>query len=101
VDSLARYLVYGLGWYLDWKGARSTEYAMVGTRCTTWACGRLGKVARVRIGIVNGLERCPESGLGRGRYPACRLGMWMTWKGILCTEWDCGWFRKVPGVWFG
>jgi hypothetical protein len=101
VDSLARYLVYGLGWYLDWKGARSTEYAMVGTRCTTWACGRLGKVARVRIGIVNGLERCPEYGLGRGRYPACRLGMWMTWKGILCTEWDCGWFRKVPGVWFG
>jgi hypothetical protein len=25
VDSLARYLVYRLGWWLDWKGVLSTE----------------------------------------------------------------------------
>jgi hypothetical protein len=24
VDSLTMYLMYGLGWWLDWKGARST-----------------------------------------------------------------------------
>jgi hypothetical protein len=24
VDGLKRYLVYGLGWWMDWKGAQST-----------------------------------------------------------------------------
>jgi hypothetical protein len=29
MDCLERYLVYGLGWWLDWKGTRSTD----------WVCG--------------------------------------------------------------
>jgi hypothetical protein len=29
VDCLVRYLMYGLGWWLDWKG----------DRCTDWVCG--------------------------------------------------------------
>jgi hypothetical protein len=29
VDCLEMYLVYGLGWWLDWKGARSMD----------WVCG--------------------------------------------------------------
>jgi hypothetical protein len=73
---------------------------MVGTRCTTWACGWFGKVSPVRIGIVDGLERCLEYGLGCGRYLACGMGLWMAWKVTSCTEWDCGWFGKVLGVRF-
>jgi hypothetical protein len=30
VDCLERYLVYGLGWWLHWKGAQSTD----------WICGK-------------------------------------------------------------
>jgi hypothetical protein len=41
---------------------------------------------------------CPEYGLGCGRYPACGMGLWMAWKGTSCTEWDSGWFGKVPEV---
>jgi hypothetical protein len=37
---------------------------------------------------------------GLAWYPAYELGMWMTWKGTLCTERECGWFGKVPGVRF-
>jgi hypothetical protein len=29
VDCLERYLMYELGWWLDWKGAQ----------CTDWVCG--------------------------------------------------------------
>jgi hypothetical protein len=74
---------------------------MVGTRCTTWVCGRLGKVPHVRIGIVDGLERCLKYGLGCGQYSACELRMWMAWKRTSCTEWDVGLFGKVPRVRFG
>jgi hypothetical protein len=59
---------------------------MVGTQCMTWACGWLGKVPHVQIGIVDDLERCPEYGLSRGRYPACGMGLWMAWKGSSCME---------------
>jgi hypothetical protein len=58
----------------------------------------LEKVPRVWIGNVDGLERCPEYGLGCGRYSVYELGMWMVWNGTSCTEWDYGWFGKVPGV---
>jgi hypothetical protein len=30
VDYLKRYLMYGLGWWLDWKGAQSMN----------WVCGK-------------------------------------------------------------
>jgi hypothetical protein len=39
--------------------------------------------------------------MGSGLYPICRMGMWMTWKGTLYMEWDCGWFRKVLRVQYG
>jgi hypothetical protein len=26
IDCLERYLVYGLGWWLDWKGARRADW---------------------------------------------------------------------------
>jgi hypothetical protein len=29
VDCLERYLMYGLEWWLDWKGARSTVLAQI------------------------------------------------------------------------
>jgi hypothetical protein len=32
VDGLERYLVYGLGWWMDWKGARITGVAT----CLVW-----------------------------------------------------------------
>jgi hypothetical protein len=51
--------------------------------------------------MVVGLERCLEYRLGFGWYPVYGMGMWMTWKGTSCTDWDGGWFGKVPGVWFG
>jgi hypothetical protein len=73
----------------------------LGTRHTDWECGRLGRVPHIRIGNVDGLERCPEHELGCGRYLAYGLGMWIAWKGTSCTKWECGWFGKVPGVWFG
>jgi hypothetical protein len=72
-----------------------------GTQFMDWDCGLFGNVPYVQIGIVDGLERCLEYGLGHGRYPTCGLGIWMAWKGTLCKEWDCGWFGKVPGVRFG
>jgi hypothetical protein len=46
--------------------------------------------------MVVGLERCPEYRLGFGWYPMYGMGMWMTWKGTSCTDWDGGWFGKVP-----
>jgi hypothetical protein len=51
--------------------------------------------------MVVGLDRCPEYGIGYGWYPVYGMGLWMAWKGTSCTDWDCGWFRKVPGVRFG
>jgi hypothetical protein len=74
---------------------------VVSARHMDWECGQLGKVPCVRIGMVVGLERSSEYGLGCGRYPACGTGLWMAWKGILCMDWDCGWFGKVLGVRFG
>jgi hypothetical protein len=74
---------------------------MVGTQCMAWACGRLGKVPHVRNGIVDGLERCPEYGLGCGWYPMYVMGLFIAWQGTSCTDWECGWFGNVPGVWFG
>jgi hypothetical protein len=71
-----------------------------GTRPTDWECGRLRKEPRVRSWNVDDLERCVEYVLGCGRYPVCRLGLWMAWKGISCTYWDCGEFGKVPILWF-
>jgi hypothetical protein len=62
-----------------WKGARSTVWLMTvsiiecrvlawdgwhGTRCMDWDCGLFGKVPRVWIVMVVGLERCPEYKLG-------------------------------------
>jgi hypothetical protein len=38
-----------------------------GARCTDWDCGLFAKVPHVQIGMVVGLERCPE----------CRLGLWL------------------------
>jgi hypothetical protein len=35
-----------------------------GTRCMEWECGWFGKVPHVWSGNVDGLERCPEYGLG-------------------------------------
>jgi hypothetical protein len=35
-------------------------WVVIGTRRADWECGWLGKVPRVRNGIVDGLERCPE-----------------------------------------
>jgi hypothetical protein len=73
-----------------------------GTLCTDWDYGLFGKVPHVRIGMVVGLERCPEYELSYcGRYPAYGLGMWIAWKGTPCTDWECEWFGKVSGVWFG
>jgi hypothetical protein len=60
VDGLERYLVYGLGMWMVWKGAWSTTWVVVGTQRAEWDCGWLGKVPRVWIGIVYGLERCSE-----------------------------------------
>jgi hypothetical protein len=60
VDSLERYLVYGLGMWMVWKGTRSMVWVVVGTRCADWECGTLGKVPRVRNRNVHDLERCPE-----------------------------------------
>jgi hypothetical protein len=74
---------------------------VVSVRHMDWECGKLGKVPRVWIGMMVGLERCPEYGLGCGQYPACGMELWMASKGTLCTGWDCGWFGKVPEVWFG
>jgi hypothetical protein len=70
-----------------------------GTWCVEWECGSLGKVPHVWNGIVDSLERCPEYGLvdaceltrsGSAGYPVCGMGMWMTWKGTSCMEWDSG-----------
>jgi hypothetical protein len=78
VDSLERYLIYRMGLLMVWNGARSMVWLMIvsiiecrvrasdgwhGTRCMDWDCGLFGKVPHVRIGIVVGLERCPECGL--------------------------------------
>jgi hypothetical protein len=51
--------------------------------------------------MVIGLDRCLEYGIGYGWYSVYDMGLWMVWKGISCTDWDCGWFGKVPRVWFG
>jgi hypothetical protein len=63
VDGLKRYLVYGLGWWLDWKRPRSTVWVVIGTWHAERDCGWLGKISCVWTGIVVGLERCPECGL--------------------------------------
>jgi hypothetical protein len=41
------------------------EQGMVwhGTQCMDWDCGWFGKVPRVRFGMVDGLEMCPEYGM--------------------------------------
>jgi hypothetical protein len=39
VDDLERYLVYGTGMWMVWKGARSTICVMVGTQRAQWDCG--------------------------------------------------------------
>jgi hypothetical protein len=59
VNGLERYLVYGLGMWMVWKGSRSTVWVVVGTRRADWECGWLGEVPRVWNEIVDGLERCP------------------------------------------
>jgi hypothetical protein len=46
-----------------WKGARCTVWVVVGTRREEYYCGWLGKVPRVRNGIVDVLERCSEYGM--------------------------------------
>jgi hypothetical protein len=96
VDYLEMYLMYKLGLWMVWKGAWSMVWVMVGTQRADWEYGWLGKVPCVRNGIVDGLERCLEYGLGHGRYLVCGLGMWMAWKGTLCTEWDCGCLERCP-----
>jgi hypothetical protein len=63
VDDMERYLVYGLGMWMVWKGAQSTVWVVVGTRCMNWECRWFGTVAHLRNGIMDGLERCPEYGL--------------------------------------
>jgi hypothetical protein len=50
---------------------------------------------------VVGLERCPEYGLGCGWYPVYGMRLWIAWQGTSCMDWECGWFGKVSGVWFG
>jgi hypothetical protein len=52
--------VYGLGWWFDWKGPRSTVLVVVGTWHAEWDCGWLKKVHCVWIGIVVGFGRCLE-----------------------------------------
>jgi hypothetical protein len=29
-------------------------------------------------------------------HPVYGLGLWIDWKGFLCTNWDGGWIGKVP-----
>jgi hypothetical protein len=74
---------------------------MVGTRCTTWAYGRLGKVPLVWIDIVDGFGKVPiirfvlwsVPGVWNGivdgleRYLIYRLGLWMVWKGAQSMVW--------------
>jgi hypothetical protein len=38
-------------------------WVVVSTRRAEWDCGWLGKVPRVRIEIVDSLERCSEYGM--------------------------------------
>jgi hypothetical protein len=45
------------------EGAQSMVWVVVSTRRVEWNCGWLQKVHCVRVGIVVGLERCPEYGL--------------------------------------
>jgi hypothetical protein len=61
-----------------------------GTWCTDWDCGLFGKVPRVRIWMVVGLERCPEYGIGCGWYLMYGMGVRMAWKATSCMEWECG-----------
>jgi hypothetical protein len=63
VDSLERYLVYGMGMSMVWKGAWSIVWFVVNTRRADWKCGWLRKVPHVRNEIVDDLERCPKYGL--------------------------------------
>jgi hypothetical protein len=63
VDGLERYLMYRMGLWMDWKGARSTVWVMVSTWRVDWECGWLGKVPHLHNGIADGFERCPEYGL--------------------------------------
>jgi hypothetical protein len=47
MDSLERYLIYEMGMWMVWKGARSMVWVVVGTRRAEWEyCGWLGKVPR-------------------------------------------------------
>jgi hypothetical protein len=45
--------------------------------------------------------RCELTCSGLARYPVYGMGMWTAWKGTSCTDWDYGWFGKVPGVRYG
>jgi hypothetical protein len=42
--------------------------------------------------------RCELTCSGLAWYPTYGLGLWIAWQGTLCTDWDGGWFGKVPGV---
>jgi hypothetical protein len=42
VDDMERYLMYGMGMWIAWKG----------TLCMKWDCGWFGKVPGVRVGFV-------------------------------------------------
>jgi hypothetical protein len=60
---------------------------------------RLWLVPGVQHGFVYDLEM--YLGYGFGLWIVWK-GVWSTvWKGTPCTNWDCGWFGKVPGEWFG
>jgi hypothetical protein len=42
--------------------------------------------------------RCELTCSALACYAAYILGMWIAWQGTSCTDWDGGWFVKVPGV---
>jgi hypothetical protein len=100
VDSLEKYLVYGMGMWMVWKGVRSMVWVVVSTRCAEWKCGWLGKVPHVQNGIVDGLERSPKYDLVDDcyRHRRLRFEQGMVWYGTRCTEWERGWFGKVHHV---
>jgi hypothetical protein len=42
--------------------------------------------------------RCELIYSGLTWYPVYRMEMWIVWNSTSCAEWECGWFKKVPGV---
>jgi hypothetical protein len=62
------------------------DTVLVSTRCWLW------------YEVV----RCHDLSKGcYGMIPDVRMGLWIVWKGTLCTEWDSGQIRKVSEVWCG